>query len=55
MNNKLESAMEGDASDLMELPYWHLSGGSKENIEDHSVLVRVILGTARIQKTGISV
>jgi hypothetical protein len=31
MDNKLDSAVERDASDLIEVPYLHLSGESKKN------------------------
>jgi len=31
MNNKLQSAMARDASDLTEVPFLHLSGMSKKN------------------------
>lgn len=31
MNNELQSAMARDASDLMEVPYLHLSEESKKN------------------------
>ena len=31
MHNELQSVMARDASDLIEVPYLHLSGESKEN------------------------